>query len=119
MSPSGAESQPRILLQGTLVVAIVHCLMESGVNKFDDLSGASAPAKFHRKTLIDSTPCTEQNSQCPLRTSESTELPRNLEDEMQGYLLQLPTSRLRVLTEADPEVRHTQRRKASAFARPT
>ena len=61
MSPSVAESQPRILLQGTLVVAIVHCLMKFGVNKFDDLSGASAPAKFHRKTLIDNTPCTEQN----------------------------------------------------------
>lgn len=43
------------------MVAIVHCLMESGVNKFDDLSGASEPAKFDRKTLIDSTPCTEQN----------------------------------------------------------
>ena len=55
------ESQPRILLQGNLVVAIVHCLMESGVNKFDDLSGASEPAKFYRKTLIDSTLCTEQN----------------------------------------------------------
>lgn len=35
--------------------------MESGLNKFDDLSGASEPAKFDRKTLIDSTPCTEQN----------------------------------------------------------
>ena len=61
MSPSVAESQPRILLQGTLVVAIIHCLMKFGVNKFDDFSGASAPAKFHRKTLIDNTPCTEQN----------------------------------------------------------
>ena len=35
--------------------------MESGVNKLDDLSGASAPEKFDRKTLIDSTQCTEHN----------------------------------------------------------
>ena len=54
--------------------------MESGLNKFDDLSGASGPAKFDRKTLIDSTPCTEQKRLHPLQISESTGLPGILED---------------------------------------
>ena len=62
--------------------------MESGSNKFDDLSGASEPAKFDRKTLIDSTPCTEQDVNV-----QSTGLPGILKDEMEGYLLQLPKFR--------------------------
>ena len=118
VSSSANESRPRILLQGSLVFAIVHCLMESGVNKFDDLSGASGPAKFHRKTLIDSTPCTEQNVNVRSKCSN-----------LQGYLEICKTKCKAIATlidlphtspaDADPEVCHTQRRKASAFVTAT
>lgn len=56
--------------KGTLVVAIVHCLMESGVNKFDDLSGASEAAK-----LPPEDPDRQYAMHGALQTSQATGLP--------------------------------------------
>lgn len=121
MSPSANESQPRILLEESLVFAIVHCLMESGVNKFDDLSGASGPAKFHRKTLIGSTPCTEQNVNVrskyySIRIYKATSKSARRNARLFATIIDLPHTSP---ADTDPELRHTQRRKASAFATPT
>ena len=87
--------------------------MESGSNKFDDLSGASEPAKFDRKTLIDSTPCTEQNVNV-----QSTGAIRNHERRNARLLNSYRNSQIDP-TEADPEVRHAKRRKDPAFTPPT
>lgn len=114
------ESQPRILLQGNSVVAIVrvHCLMESGLNKFDDLSGASEPAKFDRKTLIDSTPCTEQNVMSTPNTLHSQGYEEFWKEIARLSATMTELSRMNP-TKADPEVRHTQRSRVPAFTTPT
>ena len=121
MSLCVKQSQSRILLQENLVVAIVrvHCLMESGLNKFDDLSGASEPAKFDRKTLIDSTLCTEENVNVQSRDIGIHRATRN-SGRRNGTLFATITKTSQTEpTEAGPEVHYSQRRKDPAFTTST